>query len=88
MPLHPTSDNSAPAWDFVYDEVLLEMAAAHPGLSEISEATIKTRLLEMMAAADASACDHADLMRLFREALDDVGKLRAGKHRNASLDSD
>jgi hypothetical protein len=88
MPLLPTTDNSPPAWDFVYDEVLLEMAAAHPELSELNETTIKTRLLEIMAAADASACDDTDLMHLFREALDNVGKLRAGKLRNASPNSD
>ena len=86
MPLVQNADISPPVWDFVHDEVLLEIAATHPEISELKEMMLKNRLLEIMAAADVPVCE-LDLKRLFREAMENVGNLRAGKLKSAPPDA-
>ncbi len=70
MPTLALSDHVS--LDCVYDAILFEMAVMHPRMPEAREALLKSRLFTLVVAADSGAYKPADLMWLFREAMNSV----------------
>lgn len=70
MPTPALSDDVS--LDYVYDAILFEMAVMHPRMPEEREALLKSRLFTLVVAADSGECKPADLMWLFREAMNSV----------------
>ena len=52
----------------IIDDILLDMAVAHPRLSHAEEAALKDRLFAILIAAGRAAYEPGKVARLFREA--------------------
>jgi hypothetical protein len=64
------SDN--PTYDDLHEAVLMAMASSYPQITQGQEARLKATLLALIDAPDRKDRDPAELMRLFREAMDGV----------------